>query len=217
MARLGDHVAVPAAASGLVWVSIDIDPTLLSHLVALVVKPPRLAIEVETGSGRRAYRLMPAMAKAGFLLSPLVEDTLAFATLASDGRAALLSAQGVRSLRVFGGTGSWLYAQPMRACATGSCLCPRPCHSPSSGALVQADLAAPPVGQAAGLVRASDGDSVLLARTPARFRVRHHGLDRPRPDRVRGRRAAQPRPRWRRHRVPRSPPSRTARSCGPGA
>jgi len=81
---LGEPIAVPPADGGPVWASIDVQPTALGRLAALLLKPPRVRIAVTARDGRRRdFVLVPAMARDGFLLSPLVEATPQWALLAS--------------------------------------------------------------------------------------------------------------------------------------
>lgn len=65
-----------------VFVNIEIEPTTLGRLAGILFKPSQLQIALELENGeRRQYRIIASMAKAGFLLSPLVEDTIEFGML----------------------------------------------------------------------------------------------------------------------------------------
>jgi hypothetical protein len=56
----------------------------VGRIVSALFKPPTMFITVTTSSGaHREFRLIPAMARAGFLLSPLIEDRTSFAVLAT--------------------------------------------------------------------------------------------------------------------------------------
>jgi hypothetical protein len=111
---LGEALPVPRGGTGLVWVTIDVEPTLIGRLMSFLYKLPELAMEVTTDRNSRVYRLVPDMAHAGFLLSPIVEDAVGFATLVSEERAALMTWSGVRRLRVFSPNRSELYSRSVR-------------------------------------------------------------------------------------------------------
>ena len=95
---LGDWIDVPAGSDALM-VQMDIRPTLYGRLALLLFKPSQLRIELELADGTRLdYRLVSTMARAGFLLTPLVRDSDDFAMLYGD--PALLAGNTVRRLRV---------------------------------------------------------------------------------------------------------------------
>ena len=78
--RLGEHFAVPA---GPVFAHIVVRKTLLGRLAAALFRPPALTLRVRTLNGTElSYRLIPALAAGGFLLSPMVDDPSSFALLA---------------------------------------------------------------------------------------------------------------------------------------
>jgi hypothetical protein len=71
-AVLGDEVAVPDFDEPL-FAEIGISPAFAGRTLAFFYKPALLGISVNLANGtRRTYRLIPAMASAGFFLSPLV-------------------------------------------------------------------------------------------------------------------------------------------------
>lgn len=77
-----ERVPVPSTA-GPIWASIAIDPTLTGALMNVLFKLPAIGLAVEAGNGNgRIYRLVPAVARQGFLLSPVVDATERFAALA---------------------------------------------------------------------------------------------------------------------------------------
>jgi hypothetical protein len=79
--QLGVPLPLPASELPL-FARIDLQPTLLGRLLALLYKPPMLLIETQTAGGKTAqWRLVSGMARAGFVLSPLVERTSDFVRL----------------------------------------------------------------------------------------------------------------------------------------
>ena len=68
----------------LIWVKLDLEPEFSGRLMGLVYKPSPLFLEIKTARGPAArYRLIPGVARGGFLLSPLVSDGMSFAMLGS--------------------------------------------------------------------------------------------------------------------------------------
>ena len=71
------------AGNDLLWAEIDLEPTLIGRGLAMLYKPPLVTIVVEIpGRPPRRFRLVPDLARAGFLLSPLVETRDAWRSLA---------------------------------------------------------------------------------------------------------------------------------------
>ncbi len=78
----GQDMDVAQWADGLLWVELDIRPTLLGRLRSFLFKPPMLMMTVTTDAGNtQAFRIVPGMTASGFLLSPLVETSDQFALL----------------------------------------------------------------------------------------------------------------------------------------
>jgi hypothetical protein len=84
VARFDEGIEIPSMVGGPIWVRIDIARSLWGNVVAMLYRPPRVSLALFTRSGR-AYggRLLPAEARAGFLLSPVVENRQSFFALAS--------------------------------------------------------------------------------------------------------------------------------------
>jgi len=84
VAKFDEGIEIPSVISGPIWVRIDIRRSLWGNVVAMLYRPPRVSLTLVTRSGR-AYggRLLPAEARAGFLLSPVVENRQSFFALAS--------------------------------------------------------------------------------------------------------------------------------------
>jgi hypothetical protein len=116
-ARLGEPVAVPAPAGGPVWARVTVDPTAAGTFAATLARSPVLRITVRLrGGDERAFRVVPGMARGGFLLSPLVEDRLAFALLSDERWRSSLATKAVESVTVDAesGAASWCYAPRVR-------------------------------------------------------------------------------------------------------
>ena len=92
-ASFGEEVLLLQAAKGPIWAKIEIRPTFLYRIANFLYKvyPPLITI-----NDYPSRRLIPSLARAGFLLSPYVEDT-------SDFKALVVNPHGgrvVKSLRV---------------------------------------------------------------------------------------------------------------------
>src|SRR5207245_2219109 len=84
VAKFDEAITIPSMMEGPIWATIDIRPSFLGNVLAMPYRPPRVSLTVLTRSGR-AYggRLVPGEARAGFLLSPVVENRQSFFSLAS--------------------------------------------------------------------------------------------------------------------------------------
>jgi hypothetical protein len=100
-ARIGERIETPSVAGGPVWVEIQVERTILGRLADLLFRAPDVRLEVVTADGRvDQYRLVPELARSGFLLSPLIADRLAFARLTSNTWQEDLAGAEVSSFRV---------------------------------------------------------------------------------------------------------------------
>ena len=101
VAKFDEGIEVPPVIAGPIWVRIDIARSLWGNVMATLYRPPRVSLTVLTRSGR-AYggRLLPAVARAGFLLSPLVENRQSFFALASTNWEHELADLEVTSVRI---------------------------------------------------------------------------------------------------------------------
>jgi hypothetical protein len=78
---------------------IEITPTIPGRLASIFFKPTQLRIKLELKNGeKRQYRLVAGMANAGFLISPLIENTADFGLLYGDSR--LLNKKWVKSMAI---------------------------------------------------------------------------------------------------------------------
>lgn len=74
----GEKVQVPQSKLP-VFAEIIIKPTLWGSIAAVLFKPHPLQVTVELNNGsKRQFRLIANMAKSGFLVSPLIEETAEF-------------------------------------------------------------------------------------------------------------------------------------------
>ena len=74
--RFGEPLELPAH-SGQLWAEIEIERTLLGALLAAAFKLPALTVNVDLANGAQAdYRLLPAVAAGGLLVSPLIGGTV---------------------------------------------------------------------------------------------------------------------------------------------
>jgi hypothetical protein len=79
-----EQIIVPPATNGPIWARIEINRNLRGAVISALYKPPILSLTVSLRDGRQLhYRLVPGMARSGFILSPLVEDSASFASLLS--------------------------------------------------------------------------------------------------------------------------------------
>ena len=82
-ARFGEPVAVPAMSNNPLWAEIEINKSVVGRMALLFYKPPELRLTVILKNrSQQSFRLVPGQASGGFLLSPLIADTKAFAALA---------------------------------------------------------------------------------------------------------------------------------------
>jgi NHL repeat len=118
VANFDEGIEVPSMVGGPIWVRIDIRRSLWGNVVAMLYRPPRVWLTLFTRSGR-AYggRLLPAEARAGFLLSPVVENRQSFFALASTNWQHELADLEVASARITtdrGGVASRYQSPPVR-------------------------------------------------------------------------------------------------------
>ena len=118
VARFDEGIELPSMIGGPIWVRIDIRRSLLGNVVAMLYRPPRVSLTLFTRSGRTyGGRLLTAVARAGFLLSPAVENRQSFFALASTNWQHELADLEVTSARITtdGGRGvTSQYKSPVR-------------------------------------------------------------------------------------------------------
>jgi hypothetical protein len=100
------------------WAELEISPTLFGAVVATLYKPPVLNLSVSLEDGRQLlFRVVPGMARSGFLLSPLIPDNESFASLYSPAYWHNLRGLHIKSLTLFAVTASGstpCYRSPLR-------------------------------------------------------------------------------------------------------
>jgi hypothetical protein len=80
---LGEWVSVPQPPDP-VWATLDLTSTAIGKILTSIYKPPPVEIEFKLASGLiNRFRLVPDVARGGFLLSPQVVDRTSFALLTS--------------------------------------------------------------------------------------------------------------------------------------
>lgn len=178
--RVRDQLDVPPSSAGPIWATIDVHDRFPQRLLTAVLQSPLVVLEVEPASGpRRRFRLVPSLARAGFLLSPLVDTTQGFARLAA-GRPDPTGLGQVRRIAVG--------IEPRALTPTVEPLVdvaffrlelvpwPQPAaglESPADAglvALLQGLQPPDPIGGAA-LISTDEGREAVNAHAPARFRV----------------------------------------------
>jgi len=81
--QLNQQFPLPNMSPALLWARIHLRPRAVGRVISALYKPPLVQLEVQTPSNASAqYRLLPALAEQGFLLSPVVETKEDFAMLA---------------------------------------------------------------------------------------------------------------------------------------
>jgi hypothetical protein len=108
--EFGTPFAVPQGQA--VWATIDVRPTAIGKLVPVVFSDPPVLLDVTTRDGKtRTLRLVPAIARNGFLLSPLVERNETFAALSRGDWPATAPDAPVVSITLTtpGGGSGWAY------------------------------------------------------------------------------------------------------------
>ncbi|WP_150278158.1 hypothetical protein [Halopseudomonas salina] len=108
--RLGELVTIPHRDTP-IFMSMDITPSLLGRLVSFLFKPNQLKLVVRLQDGRTySYRFIATMARSGFVVSPLINNTKQFGFFW--GRTNYLSAESVESVQVTSSSwGSWFWQE----------------------------------------------------------------------------------------------------------
>jgi hypothetical protein len=117
--HFGERIDVPPATNGPIWAKMELDQTLWGRVVSALYKPPMLLLDVSTRGGQEPVqkRLVPGMARGGFLLSPLVEGCTSFALLASTEASSNLADYVIASMRIItadGSSAAAYYHDPVR-------------------------------------------------------------------------------------------------------
>jgi hypothetical protein len=77
----GENVVLPRINRP-IFAKIEIKPTIIGRLANILFKTSELQITLELNSGiKKQYRLIAGMARSGFVISPLIENTTEFSIL----------------------------------------------------------------------------------------------------------------------------------------
>ena len=99
--RLGEELQIYKPGDSLIWARIDLRKTLLGKLLTMASKAPLLMLDVTMRDGTmREFRILPAAAAEGFLLSPIVTSRIDFAALGLPELRSYLAKWQVVSIRV---------------------------------------------------------------------------------------------------------------------
>lgn len=99
--QMGTKYRLPPVDDNAVWVTIDVRPGVLGWMAATFYKPPQLKLILTfQDESAREFRLIPGMARSGFLLSPCVMETSDFATLMKGAAASLPAGKTVKAIAV---------------------------------------------------------------------------------------------------------------------
>lgn len=94
----GENVNLPQSNQP-IFVQIEVEPTAFGRLASIFFKSSELQITLDLKNGlKKQYRLIPGMAKSGFLISPLIESTAEFGMLY--GKSGYLSSKVVKSFAI---------------------------------------------------------------------------------------------------------------------
>jgi hypothetical protein len=73
---LGEEVVLPPMPGGMAWTTLEIEPTLAGRLASLLFRPPLLTISIRYANGPvEQFRLVSALGRSGFMLTPRVLNT----------------------------------------------------------------------------------------------------------------------------------------------
>lgn len=102
--HLGQRVALDGIAAGEpIWAKVELRPTRIGRLQSILYKSPTVTLSIETANGvRRTYRFLPALAAAGFLISPKIDRVDDFAKLMQPDATRLLARQRVVAITIEG-------------------------------------------------------------------------------------------------------------------
>lgn len=100
--KFGERIELPPATNGPIWAEIELNHTRWGTVVSMLYKPPVLLLDASTRGEQQPFqkRLVPGMARSGFLLSPFVDGCTSFALLASTDASRELADDEVTSLRI---------------------------------------------------------------------------------------------------------------------
>lgn len=95
---LGEQIDLPSS-DGAIFVKVDIKKSFFGNIANTLFKPSQLAIKLNLHNGvTREYRIVAGMSGAGFVISPLIENTEELGLLFSD--ANFLNDKAVKSIEI---------------------------------------------------------------------------------------------------------------------
>jgi hypothetical protein len=107
--RIGRQFNVPDMDE-LVWAEIDVKPTFLGQIFAVLFRPPQLRMLFRYKDGHtEGFRYLAAAGRSGFIISPVIHDTCDFAALLTKGREQYLSGMRPTSVEITGDPGTHLF------------------------------------------------------------------------------------------------------------
>ena len=82
--NFGETIRLPDVTNAPLWAEMEINKSVFGNIVSVFYKPTILRMMVSMRGGQNLYfRLVPGMARGGFLLSPVIGDKSSFISLAS--------------------------------------------------------------------------------------------------------------------------------------
>ncbi|MCI5049022.1 MAG: hypothetical protein MRY32_01645 [Rickettsiales bacterium] len=94
-------ITIPNHYRDLIWAEIDIKPTLIGRLFSFLLYPPPIHMTFTLQSGyERTDRIIPNIARSGFVLNPLLDNTIHLAALYSPQRAELMRSNQLQSISI---------------------------------------------------------------------------------------------------------------------
>jgi hypothetical protein len=99
--RWDEEIVIPGEPNKLIWAQLRVQPSVLGWLTKLLYKSPHVVLEQTFTNGQtKRYQIVPSLGEAGFLLSPLVDDTPSFLRLLQDRLPLATSDRTVASIKV---------------------------------------------------------------------------------------------------------------------
>ena len=100
--EIDQPIPIPACSgNSAIWAQIDLHETLGFHVAEVLFKPAYFYLDVTTASGeKQTYRVVPAIAREGFALSPLMRSGRQFGELSEGKWGADMTGQEITSITV---------------------------------------------------------------------------------------------------------------------
>jgi hypothetical protein len=114
--KFGEPVELEAGDGSLVWLRAEFNRGIPAPIAGAAFRGPILYVQIELASGdERWYRIVPGMAEAGFLLSPLVTNNRDFAALMDGSWSRRLADRRVTKIEFATEFGAkWYWNEPIR-------------------------------------------------------------------------------------------------------